>query len=116
MLGYEALFHNSTLWPDKVIIMTLSKVGSNAGPDIKRLKYFQDHWPNTTFIAAGGIRDEQDLELLQKNGIKSVLVASAFHSGKLTAENVRNTSFESVTSLRRRAQDLDSTAVEKVST
>ncbi len=87
MLGYEPLFHESTLWPEKVIIMTLSKVGSNTGPDIKRLKYFQDHWPNTTFVAAGGLRNEQDITLLQKNRIKSILAASALHSGKITAES-----------------------------
>ena len=114
MLGHEALFYDSNPWPEKVIIMTLSKVGTSTGPDIRRLKHFQDHWPNTKFIAAGGLRDEQDLVLLQKNGIKSVLVASALHSGKLTAESIRNTSAKSVTSLRHGAQALDSTGFKKV--
>ena len=100
MLGHEALFYDSNLWPEKVIIMTLSRIGADTGPDIKRLKYFQEHWPSTTFIAAGGLRGAQDLELLQNNGTKSVLVASALHSGKLTAGSIRYISPESVTSLR----------------
>lgn len=85
-LGYKRLFYDSALWPDKVIIMTLSKVGSDSGPDIRRLKYFQNQWPDTTFVAAGGLRDETDLEQLHNHGIKSVLVASALHSGKLTPD------------------------------
>ena len=103
MLGHKALFSDSNLWPEKVIIMTLSRVGADTGPDIKRLKYFQDHWPNTTFIAAGGLRNEEDLVLLHKNGINSILVASALHSGKLTAECIRNTSSKLVSYLPRRA-------------
>ncbi len=114
ILGHEALFSDSNLWPEKVIIMTLSKVGASTGPDIKRLNHFQERWPKTTFIAAGGLRNEKDLELLQNNGIKSVLVASALHSGKLTAENVRNTLPESVASLQHRAKALGSTAVKKI--
>lgn len=86
MLGYERLFYDSDLWPDKVIIMSLSKVGTDCGPDIGRLKYFQNHWPDTSFIAAGGLRDETDLELLHNNGIKTVLTATALHSGKLTPD------------------------------
>ena len=116
MLGHEALFYDSNLWPEKVIIMNLSKVGTSTGPDIRRLKYFQDRWPNTTFIAAGGLRDEKDLVLLHKNGINSVLVASALHSGILTAESIRNNSPESVTSLRHGTQALDLTPDKKMPT
>ncbi|MCK5830552.1 MAG: nickel transporter [Methylococcales bacterium] len=88
--GPNELLENSTLWPENVIIMSLEYVGKNAGPDIERLKFFYQKHPDKIFIAAGGVRNEKDLFSLKKIGINYALVASALHSGTITAKVIKN--------------------------
>lgn len=89
MLGCVKLSQDPSLWPEKVIIMSLSHVGSGEGPDIKRLNYYRSRWPETVFIAAGGIGGVRDLASLHSIGIETVLSASALHSGRLTVDALR---------------------------
>jgi phosphoribosylformimino-5-aminoimidazole carboxamide ribotide isomerase len=84
--GPEQLLKDSSLWPQNIIIMTLDRVGENAGPDIERLKHFCQKYPEKNFIAAGGVRNVLDLLSLRKIGVKHVLIASALHSGAINAE------------------------------
>lgn len=88
--GPNELLENSRLWPQDVIIMSLEFVGKNAGPDLDRLKYFNQKHPDKNFIAAGGVRNEKDLFSLKKIGINHALVASALHSGTITAKVIKN--------------------------
>ncbi len=87
--GPKELLNNSTLWPQDIIIMSLEKVGKNAGPDIKRLEVFQQKHPDKNFIAAGGVRNEKDLLNLYKIGINHVLIASALHSGVINTKAIK---------------------------
>jgi phosphoribosylformimino-5-aminoimidazole carboxamide ribotide isomerase len=87
-LGAASLFSEDCLWPNNIIIMTLGRVGSNIGPDIEKLTRFCKQYPNKNFIAAGGIRNKQDLIALTKVGIHQALVASALHSGAITSEDI----------------------------
>ena len=87
--GPEALLKNASLWPQNIIIMTLERVGKNAGPDIERLKHYCQKYPDKNFIAAGGVRNKTDLFSLKRIGIKHVLIASALHSGVINAEIFR---------------------------
>lgn len=86
MLGCTRLFQDPSLWPEKVILMCLSHVGSGTGPDIKRLSHYRTCWPETVFIAAGGVGDARDLESIRSVGIETALSASALHSGSLNAD------------------------------
>lgn len=70
-------------WPTKVIVMTLSRVGSFAGPDWERLERVRSLAPGKEIIAAGGVRDARDLLILGAAGIDGALVASALHTGRL---------------------------------
>lgn len=72
-----------TLWPQRVIVMTLERVGSGAGPDLDTLRELRGRVPQTTLVGAGGIRDEADLERAQRAGADAWLVASALHDGRL---------------------------------
>ncbi len=83
LLGPAVLGEDAGLWPEKIIIMSLACVGGSGGPDFERLGRFSRRWPEAFFIAAGGIRHQQDIERLDRMGIKAVLVASALHSGSL---------------------------------
>jgi len=71
------------LWPERVIMMTLERVGADAGPDLDTLRSLQARSPSTRFIGAGGIRDAADLARAQACGAHAWLVASALHDGRL---------------------------------
>jgi phosphoribosylformimino-5-aminoimidazole carboxamide ribotide isomerase len=86
-LGSPRLFHETDLWSEKIIIMTLARVGSYSGVDVEKLHAFQNLAPNKTLVASGGIRDKSDLVTLKNIGIHYALCASALHAGAIgTAE------------------------------
>lgn len=89
LLGEESLLKNSGLWPETVIIMSLSRVGANEGPDFHRLEHFRANWSEKHFIAAGGVRNADDLIRLGGLGVRGALVASALHSGALSGAELR---------------------------
>ncbi len=82
-LGPQTLLENQSLWPERLIGMSLSKVGSNEGPDIDLLSGLQAR--HAKVYAAGGVRNTQDLALLESSKIAGALVASMLHSGKISA-------------------------------
>jgi phosphoribosylformimino-5-aminoimidazole carboxamide ribotide isomerase len=71
------------LWPARVIVMTLARVGSGAGPDLPRLQQTLAQARGRRIYAAGGVRDATDLEDLAQAGAAGVLVASALHDGRI---------------------------------
>ncbi len=81
--GPPALLDDENLWPRRLIVMTLARVGSNAGPDLERLKTTIEWAKPRAVYAAGGLRGKDDLQLLQEAGAAGVLVASALHDGRL---------------------------------
>lgn len=88
-LGAQQLFQRTDYWPQQIIIMTLQRVGSDQGPDLKKLQHFKQNYPHYEFIAAGGIRNRDDLLALQASGVESALVASALHSGAIGREDLQ---------------------------
>ncbi|MFI3189917.1 MAG: HisA/HisF-related TIM barrel protein [Methylococcales bacterium] len=89
-LGEAKLFNDSRLWSEQVIIMTLARVGSDAGVDSEKLHYYQQNYPQTEFIAAGGVRNKADVQQLKTIGINSVLVASALHTKAISKADLTN--------------------------
>jgi len=89
LLGAEQLLYSPELWPETVILMSLSHVGSTAGPDFDRLASFSRKHPHRRFIVAGGVRDEQDLIRLKSMETAGVLLASALHSGTIDSRLIR---------------------------
>jgi phosphoribosylformimino-5-aminoimidazole carboxamide ribotide isomerase len=84
-LGPAALMAAPALWPRRIIVMTLARVGSHAGPDLERLAAIARLAPKAEIYAAGGLRGPADLESLTRVGVKGVLVASALHDGRLNS-------------------------------
>jgi uncharacterized protein related to proFAR isomerase len=76
-----------SLWPEHVIVMTLERVGADAGPDLQTLREVQARSPRTRLIGAGGIRDATDLARADAAGAWAWLVASALHDGRLPARS-----------------------------
>jgi phosphoribosylformimino-5-aminoimidazole carboxamide ribotide isomerase len=86
-LGASSVLSDTSLWPDNIIIMTLDRVGSGSGPDLDKLREFCRQYQDKNFIAAGGVRNKQDLIALSGIGIHQALVASALHSGSIGSED-----------------------------
>ncbi len=90
--GPPALLANPEIWPKRVIVMTLDRVGSHAGPDLERLRAVKDAAPGRAIYAAGGVRDCGDLRALAQAGIAGALVASSLHNGHITAAGLQRLS------------------------
>jgi len=78
-LGCAALWQQDELWPSTLIAMSLSHVGSGAGPDWQWLEQGMQKKPSAKWIAAGGIRNQQDWHKLKSMGVHAGLMASALH-------------------------------------
>jgi phosphoribosylformimino-5-aminoimidazole carboxamide ribotide isomerase len=70
-------------WPQRVIVMTLERVGSGAGPDLETMRELRRIAPATTLIGAGGVRSTDDLARGREAGAAAWLVASALHDLQL---------------------------------
>jgi len=81
--GPPDLLAKPELWPEQLIVMTLERVGSGAGPDLDRLAAIRAHAGPRRLYAAGGVRNGEDLAALARAGAAGVLVASALHDGRL---------------------------------
>jgi HisA/HisF family protein len=85
LLGPPELLVEPRLWPGRIIVMTLARVGSSDGPDLERLALIKQRAGAARRVyAAGGVRSRADLEALRNAGAAGVLVASALHDGRLT--------------------------------
>jgi len=87
-LGVKTLFTQPAWWSENVIVMTLNRVGGSQGAAIDLLKNFKRYCSKTNFIAAGGIRNFDDVKRLESIGIEKVLIASALHSGAITQVDI----------------------------
>ena len=87
-IGPPALLATPEIWPRRVIVMTLARVGSAAGPDLERLAAIVKLSGRRLVYAAGGLRHAGDLVDLKNAGIAGVLVASALHDGRLTRADI----------------------------
>ena len=64
--------------------MTLTRVGSDAGPELAQIAVIQSVAGARQVYAAGGVRDAADLAALRSVGVAGVLIASALHERRLT--------------------------------
>jgi uncharacterized protein related to proFAR isomerase len=84
-LGPPEIERRVDLWPDRLILMTLDRVGSDGGPDLAALRDLAQRAGPRAVFAAGGVRNERDLAELKVAGIAGALVASALHDERLPA-------------------------------
>jgi uncharacterized protein related to proFAR isomerase len=85
-LGPAALLAQPETWPDRIIVMTLARVGRGQGPDLARLARIAAlAGPHRKVYAAGGVREANDLFALRAAGAAGALVATALHAGTIKA-------------------------------
>ena len=87
-LGPQSLLDSPELWPQRVIVMSLDQVGSNAGPDFDLMHLIQNKSPKTSIYAAGGVRSAEDLITLRAQKITGALIASALHKGIISNDDL----------------------------
>ena len=71
------------LWPRRLIVMTLARVGAGVGPDFARLAAIRAIAGGREVYAAGGVRDAGDLRALRTAGAAGALIATALHEGQV---------------------------------
>lgn len=87
-LGCTELQTNAKHWPQKVIAMTLSQVGSQLGVDIEKLERIKSMADSHEIYAAGGVRNNKDIKPLQNLMIAGALVATALHNKNLELKDM----------------------------
>jgi len=83
VLGHQQLMQRDALWTQKTIVMDLDVIGADKGPSYDWLKSLMQKRQDIAWYAAGGVRNQADLEKLQETKAAGVLIASALHTGKL---------------------------------
>lgn len=84
-LGPERLRDSPQLWPGRVLAMHLDFVGSSRGPDLRLIGALREAAPSSQIYAAGGLRDEADLDAAHRAGASGALLATSLHDGSLSA-------------------------------
>jgi phosphoribosylformimino-5-aminoimidazole carboxamide ribotide isomerase len=87
--GPPEILAEPALWPQRVIVMTLARVGSGAGPDLRRLATIQSIAGGRKIYAAGGVRNADDLRALKEAGISGALIATALHGRRIVATHLQ---------------------------
>ena len=88
-MGPDALLKDPSLWPGRVIVMTLARVGSDEGPDVARIRDIARRAGGRRVFAAGGIRHRLDLDAVKAAGASGALLATALHEKKITAGDLK---------------------------
>lgn len=87
-LGPQDLLSNFQHWPEEVIILSLNRVGSFAGPDYKLIQTLTAQLPGCKKYVGGGIRDASDISQLESQGISGALLAKSLHTQTISAEDL----------------------------
>ncbi len=73
---------------DDIIILDLDRVGTSSGVDsqfLSKIASISDH----NVLLGGGVRNVEDIEVLEEIGIKGALVATALHNGSIPLQMVQ---------------------------
>ncbi len=73
---------------EDIIILDLDRVGTTSGVNsqfLSKIVSISQH----NVLLGGGVRNEEDIEALERIGIKGALVATALHNGSIPLQKVR---------------------------
>ena len=86
--GPTELLEDPILWPDRIILMSLGRVGAEQGPDLVRLHSALAFAGRCAVFSAGGIGNFADIKQVADIGARGVLAATALHSGTVTQKEI----------------------------
>ena len=87
--GPQEILAEPALWPHRIIVMTLARVGSGAGPDLGRFAAIRSIAGEREIYAAGGVRDAADLLALKAAGAAGALISTALHERRIVAADLQ---------------------------
>ena len=87
--GPQEILAEPVLWPRRIIVMTLARVGSDAGPDLERFAAIRSIAGGRELYAAGGVRNASDLSALKAAGVCGALIATALHERRIVAADLQ---------------------------
>jgi phosphoribosylformimino-5-aminoimidazole carboxamide ribotide isomerase len=71
-----------------ILILDLGRVGTGCGVDLGLLESLRRRLADVRLLAGGGVLTRLDLERMRDTGCDGALVASAIHTGRLTAADL----------------------------
>jgi phosphoribosylformimino-5-aminoimidazole carboxamide ribotide isomerase len=74
----------------KFILLELAKVGTESGIVGEPIRDILRNHRDATLFIGGGVRSTEDLISLKALGVEGVLIATAFHNGKITRRDLEN--------------------------
>jgi len=86
--GPEQLLDDPILWPDRIILMSLGRVGAEQGPDLVRLHSALAFAGHRAVFSTGGIGDFDDIKQVAGIGARGALAATALHAGTVTQKEI----------------------------
>jgi len=86
--GPQELAQDPELWPERVILMNLGRVGTETGPDYARLEDTLAVAGARAIYVAGGIAGLEDIAGLAARGARGALAATALHSGAVSQKEI----------------------------
>jgi HisA/HisF family protein len=86
--GPLALLSQPELWPDRVVGISLDRVGTEQGPDVERLQAIVGSSNGCAIYAGGGVRNIGDLETIAAAGASGALAATALHRNAITQNEI----------------------------
>jgi phosphoribosylformimino-5-aminoimidazole carboxamide ribotide isomerase len=85
LLGAQELLLKPELWPENIILMDLDAVGTGSGIKEDLLRNILRTARNRQVFIGGGVRDIAEVRNLKSRGVAGVLVATALHTGQISA-------------------------------
>jgi phosphoribosylformimino-5-aminoimidazole carboxamide ribotide isomerase len=71
-----------------LLVLDLGRVGTGGGADLGLLEELRRRFPAVRLLAGGGVLARRDLDQMRDTGCDAALVASAVHSGAVTAADL----------------------------
>ncbi len=78
---------------NEILIVNLSSVGSNSGPDNNLINKIKNK-SNFPVLYGGGIRDINDIKSVREIGINGVLIGTSLHNGKIKRNDIEDIMLE----------------------
>jgi phosphoribosylformimino-5-aminoimidazole carboxamide ribotide isomerase len=72
-----------------LLLLDVGRVGTAGGVDLGLLEALRRRFPSERLLAGGGIGDRRDLARIRDTGCDGALLATALHTGRLGAADVR---------------------------
>jgi len=71
-----------------LVVLDLARIGTGCGTDLGLLEALRKRFPEIRLMAGGGVLARRDLDRMRDAGCDGALVASAIHSGTITAADL----------------------------